>query len=219
MNLFKNLVLALFSVSLIFSCTSDDNDVDVEADVNTNENGSGNINVIVDSNLNQEDIDALLFMLEEEKLARDTYTFLYDTWSQNIFSNIANSEQSHMNAIKTLLDANNVTYTILSQGQFNDQDLQDLYDQFEADGQISNAQALIIGATIEDLDIYDLERFINEASSNSLIDVFQSLQCGSRNHLRSFNSRLQNFNTTYTPQFISEEQFNAIINSSNEQCN
>ena len=46
----------------------------------------------------------LLFMREEEKLARDTYLTFYEQYETlTVFSNIASSEQMHMNAILKLL--------------------------------------------------------------------------------------------------------------------
>ena len=54
--------------------------------------------------LTKPEIDALLLMREEEKMARDVYLELNDLWGLPIFQNIANSEQTHMNAVKTLLD-------------------------------------------------------------------------------------------------------------------
>ena len=39
-------------------------------------------------------------MREEEKVARDVYLSLNDTWNLRIFKNITSSEQTHMNAIK-----------------------------------------------------------------------------------------------------------------------
>ncbi len=46
----------------------------------------------------------LIQLREEEKLARDVYLYLYTHWNQWIFSNIAKSEQQHMDAVKGLLD-------------------------------------------------------------------------------------------------------------------
>lgn len=212
----------LLLIIAFYSCSTDSNDTNdvIIDDTSINQNGNGNsVPVTIDTNLNQADIDALLFMLEEEKLARDTYGYLFGVWNQTIFSNIQNSEQSHMNAIITLLDANEVSYTVLPEGEFSVVDLQDFYNQFVIDGEVSSTQALTIGATIEDLDIADLDTFIINATSTSLVEVFESLQCGSRNHLRSFYSKLQNVSADYNPQFISQEEFNTIITSSNEQCN
>jgi len=174
-------------------------------------------NTIVD--YTQADEDALRFMVEEEKLARDTYNYLYQTWGLNQFNNIRNSEQSHMNAIMSLLDNYDLDYTILPEGQFLDAGLQTMYDQFVIDGSVSAANARQIGATIEDLDIVDLQAFINATDNADLIDVFEKLQSGSRNHLRAFMNTITNKGETYTPQFLTLAEFEAIINGSQEQCN
>ena len=193
------------SMSFLSACSSDD-------DAN-----SRNFNT--NQPLTETDKDALLFMLEEEKLARDTYVYLNNEWSISQFDNIKDSEQMHMNAVENLLTQYNVAYTILPMGEFEDEILQDLYDQFIIDGTISQANALQIGATIEDLDIVDLEDYINATSNTNLIRVFEKLQCGSRNHLRSFVSAIENAGDTYTPQYLSQEDYNSIIAASHEQCN
>jgi hypothetical protein len=169
--------------------------------------------------LTEEEKVGLLFMLEEEKLARDTYIYMNNLWSMNQFDNIKNSEQTHMNAIKTILDQNNIDYTILPEGQFDNENLQNLYNQFVIDGQVSSSNALQIGATIEDLDIVDLEDYINESTNQVLISTYQSLQCGSRNHLRSFVSAINNDESIYIPQFLTIEEYENILNGSHEQCN
>ncbi|MCL9808891.1 DUF2202 domain-containing protein [Flavobacterium luminosum] len=163
--------------------------------------------------------EGVLFMLEEEKLARDTYNYMNNLWGLSLFNNIKNSEQSHMDAIVTILEQHNIEYTILPEGQFSNQNLQNFYNQFIIDGQVSSVEALKIGATIEDLDIVDLENYINESTNKSLILAYQNLQCGSRNHLRSFVSTLDNLGVTYNPQFLTTVVFNSIITSSHEQCN
>lgn len=47
-------------------------------------------------------------MREEEKLARDVYLELYETWDLPVFYNIAQSEQTHMGAVKTLIEKYNL---------------------------------------------------------------------------------------------------------------
>lgn len=173
---------------------------------------------LINSTLNQSDKDALLFMLEEEKLARDTYMYLDNLWSMNQFANIKSSEQTHMNAIIDLLEQNKIDYTILPVGEFINQDLQNYYNQFISDGSISNINALKIGATIEDLDIVDLEEYIQETTNTSIISVFKNLQCGSKNHLKSFLTSIENNGNTYTPQFLTQEDFDAILAESKQPC-
>jgi hypothetical protein len=169
-------------------------------------------------NLSTEDTNALLFMLEEEKLARDTYDYLDILYTVNQFSNIKLSEQSHMNAVMKLLDHYGIAYTILPYGVFENKEIQDLYNQFVEKGQIDVLNALDVGATIEDLDIVDLEEFIEATSNSSIISVFESLQCGSRNHLRSFVSAIENSNEVYEPQFLTLHDYNEIIGESKEKC-
>jgi hypothetical protein len=197
-------IVILTSLVLFTSCGNDDDTTDQSE------------NSIV---LNQADKDALLFMLEEEKLARDTYDYLYNLWSINQFGNIKNSEQSHMTAVANLLTQSNVLYEILPYGEFTNTEMQTLYNHFVIDGSISMNNALTIGATIEDLDIRDLQDFIDATSNVDLISVFENLQCGSRNHLRSFFLAIENSGGNYVPQYISQEQFDDIVTSENEHCN
>ena len=49
--------------------------------------------------LTQAEIDALWFMREEEKLARDANLVLAEKWDLGLFWNIAESEQQHMDAV------------------------------------------------------------------------------------------------------------------------
>jgi len=64
------------------------------------------------------------------------------------------------------------------------------------------------------LDINDIKTFKSHTSNVDLINVYDNLTCGSRNHIRSFVGQLG----TYTPIYISQAEYNVIINSSNEQC-
>jgi len=193
------IVFLILSVLFITSCSD------------TNNNQS--INTI---KLSDSDREALLFMLEEEKLARDTYEFLDSEWGLIQFANIKISEQSHMDAIITLLERSKTPFTILPYGEFEDDHLQDYYNQFVENGQLSQANALQIGATIEDLDIVDLQEFIDHVDSPSVIEVFESLKCGSGNHLRSFVSSIELLGDTYTTQFLTEDEYNLIISQTNE---
>jgi len=160
----------------------------------------------------------LAFMFEEEKLARDTYIYLYQKWNIQQFNNIKNSEQSHMNAVENLLIRYKIAYPKLAEGKFQNQDLQALYNQLIAQGSTSNIEALKVGATIEDVDIKDLRNLSAETTNSLILNVYSNLMCGSRNHMRAFSGSLKNLGVTYVPQFITQAEYDAIINSSNEQC-
>lgn len=199
-----NCLSGLLSVVLLFGTTSCEKD----------ENNS----VIINS-LSKTEENALIFMIEEEKLALDTYTYLGELWGINQFLNIQKSEQSHVNAVSNLIEQYDLTYTMLPEGEFMNEELQGLYNQFVVDGSKSQLNALLIGATIEDLDIVDLEDLMQSISNGDILNVFESLQCGSRNHLRAFVSAINQMRDNYTPQYLSMEEYIIIIESSNERCN
>jgi hypothetical protein len=169
--------------------------------------------------LSQIEKDALLFMMEEERLAKDVYDRLFAVWGINQFENIAKSEQSHMDAVENLLKQYNLPYTILDAGTFQNTDLQAAYDILVAQGEINIIGALTSGATIEDLDIYDLEEWMTKIENAEVLNVFTKLQCGSRNHLRAFIGSLDLAGEIYTPKFITLTEYEQIINSENEKCN
>ncbi len=163
-------------------------------------------------NLSVEETNGLLLMREEEKLARDVYLTLYDTWQLNIFSNIARSEQTHTDAIKLLLDKYDLEDPMSSndRGVFENEELQSLYDTLVLSGEESLVEALKVGATIEDLDIKDLDLLLTQTDNQDITTIYNNLNKGSRNHLRSFIQQLNNNQGNYTPQFISVEEFNLI---------
>jgi len=163
--------------------------------------------VVTDAELSAEEIEALLYMREEEKLAYDVYQTLYDLWGLPIFQNISQSELSHTNSIKTLLDRYGLTDPALSEvGVFTNPDLQALYNELVARGEQSLAEALKTGAAIEEIDILDLEKELAQINQADIRQVFQNLLQGSENHLRAFVSNLENqTGEVYQPQYMSVE--------------
>ena len=161
---------------------------------------------------------SLLYMLEEERLARDVYTHLYEKWETKQFGNIKESEQTHVEKVQELLDKNKIPYQVLPQGKFNNQELQKLYNDLISKGNISEIEALKVGATIEDVDIFDLQRLKKETDNQDIISVYNFLECASRNHMRVFDRGLSMRNATYKRQFISQVDFQKIIDAEHEQC-
>jgi len=171
--------------------------------------------------LTQDEKDMLIKMREEEKLARDVYDYLYLKYGDtlDIFNWISNSEQFHMNNVLEVLVKYDIPDPALSEpGQFNAPQLQDLYEQLTAAGDVSVIDALKVGATIEDLDIYDLEEYLNQTDNEDIVELFSSLACWSRNHMRSFVSELNLYTENYSPQFISQTEFDDIIYNAYENC-
>lgn len=161
----------------------------------------------------------LLFMREEEKLARDVYLYFYEKYSLNIYKNIASSEQTHMNAVLSIMEKYGVDDPASNElGEFTNVTLQQLYTDLIAQGDSSLVEALMVGATIEDVDIRDLDLAISETTKPDIIDMYEMLECGSRNHLRAFTNQLDSRGETYTTQFITQEQYHEILTGAHEHC-
>jgi len=187
-----------------------------------NQNGTVNtadLKAYIDSipagQLTEAEKEGLLYMVEEEKLAHDVYTKLYEKWGLQIFKNIAESESTHVNAVRLLLEKYNITDSTQNEGigEFQNPEIQKLYDQLIEMGMKSEVDALKVGALIEETDIKDLQERIDQTNKVDIITVYENLMAGSRNHLRAFVGQLEKMGVTYTPQVLSEDEFYAILNS------
>lgn len=164
------------------------------------------------------EIDGLLFMREEEKLARDVYFTLYLKWDVKIFNNIQDSEETHMGAVKLLLDKYEITDSATSEiGNFSNPVLQTLYDDLVDRGNQSVIEALKVGAVIEEIDILDLEDYLENTDKEDLMIVYELLLLGSRNHLRSFVSNLSKNSVSYTPEYLTLTDYKIIIDNNIEE--
>lgn len=222
-NQLKNTSFSLIITVIILafgSCAKDENTV-------KNSNIDGNFNVInIQSQINAlpkeslspEELASLSFLREEEKLSRDVYITLYNKWGVKIFNNISQSESTHMSAILMLLNKYNLPDPVGTNeiGKFVNPQLKALYDQLVLEGNKSTLNALLVGATIEDLDIYDIKQALVYIDNQDMRYVYEMLAKGSRNHMRSFYKNIINAGGTYSPQYISNEDFNDIINSAME---
>jgi hypothetical protein len=167
--------------------------------------------------LTTEEIDGLMWMREEEKLAHDVYVALYDLWQVPIFSNISQAEQTHTDAVKTILDRYQLEDPAIDNpdGVFTNPDIQALYDDLVAQGSGSLVEALAVGAHIEDLDIFDLQALNTDTADIALL--YANLEKGSRNHMRAFVSNLERRGETYTPVYLTADAFAAIISTPAER--
>lgn len=177
------------------------------------------INRLPKEPLNAAELNSLAFMREEEKLARDVYITLFNRWGVNIFNNISASEKNHMAAVLMLLNKYGLTDPVGANavGVFKNVTLQNLYNQLVAQGNTSVLEAYKVGATIEDLDIFDLKKALIDIDNQDIRLTYDMLMKGSRNHLRSFYKNILNAGGTYTPQYITQAEFDAIINSAMER--
>ena len=142
--------------------------------------------------LTQEQKDGLIFMYQEEKVARDVYLEMYEMWGVRVFSNIAKAEQTHMDSVKAILEKYELDVPILSdtRGEFDLTELQELYHSLITMGSASSNEALKVGVLVEETDIADLiERMVD--APDDIKTIYQNLLNGSYNHLNAFNKQVR----------------------------
>ena len=125
-------------------------------------------------------------------MARDVYLTLYDEYEAPIFAIISESEQRHMDAMKSLI----VKYGLVDPvkdddavGVFTNTDFAQLYEALVMQGEQSYCAAIQVGIDIENLDIGDIENaLLNVVEAGDVEIVLNNLLDGSYNHLNSFTN-------------------------------
>ena len=179
---YRFIIISILTPLFLFACQSEYSTSSEEFSALTKYGGGSGYE------LSQEEEDGLIHMRIEEKLARDVYIVMGELWNHKVFLNIQSSEQKHMDAMLRLLDKYSVTDPLLtdSVGVFPDPQFQQLYDQLVLQGNQSLQEALLVGKSIEELDIDDLEYQLSFVDNPDIIRVYENLKAGSENHLAAF---------------------------------
>jgi hypothetical protein len=162
----------------------------------------------------------LLFMREEERVARDVYLHFDALWVAPPFAGIAQSEQQHMDAIKLQMDRYGLADVSdpTVNGVFADATLQQLYNDLSVKGEATLLAALNVGALIEEVDIADLEDAIAATENLDLQHVYGNLLRGSRNHLRAFVAEIERQGgDAYVAQHLTQEAVDEIVTAPMER--
>jgi hypothetical protein len=190
------------------------------------------------STIDEKESTHLAFMREEEKLAHDVYVTLGERYSEaNVFALINESEQTHTDAVKDLLDKYNLSdpSTDSTIGVFTGAEwgwyFTEKYSSLTASGEDSLLSALYVGALIEELDMHDI-LFCPEVIVETRADVEDQYQCGdvytdekaihkvyqnllngSALHLKAFVSSIEKFigEGNYEAQYLSQEEVDNIL--------
>jgi hypothetical protein len=193
-------------------------DTEISTEISTEIPPDCNFIKISSIELSEVEKEMLLYVREEEKMARDVYLFIAERFKMPIFKNIAKSEQVHMDKVLCLLIHYNIEDPAQGPGVFTNPGIQELYDMLVALGSGPITDALTAGAIIEDYDIYDINHWMTETQNENILTVFGNIVCGSGNHLIEFDAKLNSFGIQYIPDYISKTEYDAIIASGHQTC-
>lgn len=196
--------------------------------------GAGQGNRTVDFN----EETHMVFMREEEKLARDVYITLGIKYSGTVaFSNIDDSEEQHTATVRDKLAKYNIDdpSTDNTVGVFTGADYGDYftgkYNYLVEWGEKSLIDALYVGAYIEELDMLDIVQCpqiiidthdsiqdsgdcgLDYTDNSDIQRMYDSLLEGSKNHLRSYVGNIEAIlgECSYEPEFLDQEYIDEIL--------
>ena len=130
----------------------------------------------------------LQYLIEEEKLARDVYSYFLAKVTTQRFSNIVKSEQTHMDEISNLLTTYKISNptTGKAAGEFKNKSLANLYKKLISEGSTSTIAAFGVGVKVEKMDLADLKSIRKLFSQSDILAGLDLLEKGSQNHLAAF---------------------------------
>jgi len=180
----------------------------------------------------------LIFMREEEKLARDVYLTLGTMYPDSvIFGNIDDSEQTHTTAVKAMIEKYGLEdpNTNDNIGAFTGEDygwyFTEKFNLLVERASISELEALYVGAFIEELDMMDINQCpgvivetdngIDDVSecgriytdNSDVINLYASLLDGSDSHLAGYVKNIEKYigEGNYQAQVLTQEQVDEIL--------
>ena len=137
---------------------------------------------------------ALIFMYQEEKLAKDIYLEISKMYpSLRTFPHIYKAEIMHEKSVANVLRHYHIPLPVRSNivGKFKNPKLQKLYNELIQKAKKSKIDALEVGIMVEVTDVEDLDKYLKIAKSKDVVALFKFLRAGSYNHYNAFNRELK----------------------------
>ncbi len=219
------LLTSLFSATLLLTACGGDSSSDSGFSSETSEESTESTSTSNETSLSKIEVEGLLFMREEEELARDLYLDLFDAKGLTVFQDISNNAESkHAEKMKQLMAKYGIDDPSTGErNTYTGQELQALYDELLSQGLGSDdLAALRVGALVEETDIRDINTHLDHVSAEhtDIIASYKNLLCGSRNHLRAFAEQIENeTGSSYVTQVLElDTEVRAILTSDKERC-
>jgi hypothetical protein len=199
-----------FVASLSFAVLACDGKHGQRAEAESGSESSPYVPAAAPAELSAAEVATLRYMREEEKLAHDVYAVL--AAKGVAFARIQQAERRHFEVIGWQLERFGIPDPAAGKGagELQDPSLRKLYAELVERGSRGPREALAVGLEIEEHDIVDLERAIQQTSRPELRRVYSNLQRASRNHLRELHRELTVLGGNYTPKYLDRATFDRI---------
>jgi len=188
---FKNRFRAIFSLmilmALIVSCSKDD-DVVAGSTINEDENS------VYKETLSNQEIDGMLYLVENEKLLCDFFTVMYEKHNLPLFNQLALNEQKHLTMLSVKIDRYDLENPAdqKPEGQYVNPELQGYYDQLVEHGNSGVYTALIGAIQKIEKDVVDIPVIISGFEGNDdVVQVISGILFESQDNLATLRAELR----------------------------
>ena len=163
--------------------------------------------------LTDDEKEGIKYIYEVEKVARDVYQNLYKKWGSPVLNIISQSEQSHMDIMKKLIDKYNLDDPAEGKGygEFSTSELQKLYHDLLKLGGDSDVNALSTATMIEEFDIVEIKKYSDNTDREDVFSAYKILLEGSESHIIAFVSILNSMKVEYKPTYLSQQDYDKIV--------
>lgn len=173
----NTLMSVLIAAMILMSCSKND-DIASPVNMSSNDGSSKSLSAVEQSDL--------IFMAEKAKLMRNIYQVMFDTYQEELFSNIAACKQKHLILLNVRIDKYDVEnqLTYLAEDEFFDASLQQTYDEFMAERPTNLIETMGYLRAMEEQHIVDIENTVSQLKGNAdLVTVYNVCLCESEAHL------------------------------------
>jgi len=161
----------------------------------------------------------LIWMHDQEKLARDVNLRFAGKWAEPIFSSIAESEQRHMDELAAMISLYELQPLIETDeiGVFGDDRHSEAFSELIRRGEQSLLEAYRAAAYLEEWDIKELNGGIGSTAEHPLVDTYSRVLGGASNHLKTFVTKMSGLGFDYQAQLLSQLEVDLICGDADPQ--
>jgi len=165
------------------------------------------------SPLTDAEMNDILSLQQSQKLQRDLYLYMAQQSRGNpLFTGLAQSADAVLSADNIILAKYNLTLpTGNAPATYSDPALQERYIYLTGQSGGTTPDQLTTAAMSEEIHIIELTTALGRADNADLRYIYNQELALSRNNLRTIVPQLAAFGTTYVPQYLTQDEFNAIV--------
>ena len=166
--------------------------------------------------LTEETTNVFGFIVEEEKLAIDLHTRLYEKWGDSLFQDYAALRTSQLDLIRKSVA---IPYGILlpetldTPAFYTNQTLAHLYAQLTEAGFGSREGAFQAGAMIEEKWLFDVENAYQVELNEAFRAFYKEIAAESEKQFCAYLAQLKGLGVLYQAQFFSQERLQQMTNT------